>query len=352
MKKIVQYFFLLLFVPFLISCNGSSTNHSDDQTIDNQIVVGQNGEDQMLQKLSKALEDDPDNINHLVARSNYYIGLGDLNKALRDINAALAIDTTTASIFTTLADVYLQMGEIQRSESSLLKALTLEPNYVPAYLKLSRFYLIFKNYKESMKYAELALRHDEVNAEGFYLIGFNFMESGDTAKAVRSFLMAVELNQQYYDAWLRLGVIHSARLRPLAEHYYKNAINVRPESVEARYLLAMYYQATEDWEKSVQAYERIIGLDTSFLDAYYNKGYIQLVYLQDFANARDAFTKVLQMNSRNANAFLNRGVCHEELGDFLDAKYDFSKAVELSNNDPLAIEAMGRIEKKIRQLKK
>ncbi len=351
MAKIKISPFLLLVLIMAVACNSNTENRQQDKTDDVTNVDVARDIDPLLAKLNKQLEEDPEDEAKWVARANYYIGMGDLNKAFGDINKAISIDTTDAAIFTTLGDIYLEMGEVQRCEKALLKALRLEPDYLPAYLKLSRYYLIFQNYKQSMKYAEMALRQDEINAEAFYLIGFSFMETGDTAHAVRSFLTTVDLDQDYYDAWLRLGVLHATRNNELAEHYYKNALNIVPDSREARYLLAMYYQNTEQWDKAIASYDKLISLDSLYADAYFNKGYILLVYKLDYAAADEAFTEVIDINPKYGPAFLNRGLCREELGKFHEAMYDLTKAGELMNNDPKAVEALARVAAKAREPK-
>ena len=55
-----------------------------------------------------------------------------------------------------------------------------------------------------------------------------YKDLGDTAKAISSMQTAVEQDQQYYNAYMQLGILCAAQRNKLAVDYYKNALKVIP----------------------------------------------------------------------------------------------------------------------------
>jgi len=278
-------------------------------------------------------------------RAKVYIALKEVNQALNDINKALQIQPKQAGYYITLSDIYMLMGQPQNCEESLLKALSVEPKNITANLKLANLYLIIKDYKKVYQYVTAVLELDRTNTTVRFTRAMALLETGDTAHAVGDLMDAVRLNPQYFDAYMLLGELFATRHDPLSAGYFDNALRIRPNSKEALYNLGMFYQESGQYARAVGTYETLARTDTTFRDALYNIGYINLVYLQDFGKAVEYFTKAIARDPGYAESWYNRGLSYEQLKDYQKAYNDFQKALKLKVNFDKAIEGLNRLDK-------
>ncbi|MEA3458726.1 MAG: tetratricopeptide repeat protein, partial [Candidatus Thermoplasmatota archaeon] len=127
--------------------------------------------------------------------------------------------------------------------------------------------------------------------------------------------------------------------------YYKNALNVFSESIEALYGIAMYYQNNNEYQKALDYYTDILKIDSENTLAYFNTGYIYLVYLNEFEKAIMYFSDAIEISPKYYDAYYNRGYCYELIGDIANARNDYNKILELVTNHEKAIEGLNRIDR-------
>jgi len=296
----------------------------------------------IINQLSEDIEREPTNPELYHKRSQLYLAGREFDLALRDINKALSLDDKTQAYYITLADIHLFMAQTDNSLEALNRALRLDPGNRQALLNMARLYLILKNYQGTFQTVNELIRLDDYNPKAYFIRAIAWMEKGDTARAVGDLIKAADQDQQYYDAFVQLGELFSLRTDPLAEGYLRNAIRIRPESLQAWYLLGLYYQETEQTDLALDAYSQIRKIDSSFRNAPYNQGYIYLVYLNDFPSAINAFSEAIAIDSAYTDAYFNRGYAFELNGQLTEAFGDYKTTLQL---DPEYFRAVERLNK-------
>ncbi|MEI6886024.1 MAG: tetratricopeptide repeat protein [Bacteroidota bacterium] len=302
-----------------------------------------------VDKVSKEIGKRDKDANLYLQRAKLYIGLKEINQALNDMNKALQIDPKKAEYYITLSDIYLLSGQPLNCEESLKKAISVDPKNISANLKLANLYLILKDYKKVEEYVRDILTEDKTNAPARLTRAMASLETGDTARAVGDLMEAVRLNQSYFEAYMLLGELFATRKDPLAAGYYNNALRIKPNSVEALYNLGMFYQESGQLPKAIGTYEILCRVDSTFRDAPYNIGYINLVYLQDYNKAAEYFTKAIKRDSLHAESWYNRGLSYEQLKEYKKAREDYQKTLKLVVNYNKAIEGLNRLDKVMRK---
>jgi tetratricopeptide (TPR) repeat protein len=141
-----------------------------------------------------------------------------------------------------------------------------------------------------------------------------------------------------------LGKIYVAQNNKLAVDYLNGALNIEPQSVEALYTLALYLQEHNEFLRAKEMYLNIIHLSPKYKYAYYNLGYINLIYLKNYTDAVKNFSNAIACDPYFVEAYYNRGYSYEMLKDFNNAKNDYKKALKLKTNYEKAIKALNRIE--------
>lgn len=287
-------------------------------------------------------EKDPDLYNK---RAKLFLIEREFDRALKDINKSISIDDKNPEYYITLSDIQLLMGHTDNCMTALNRAAALDPNSREARLKLAQLHLILRNYAATFRVVNELITLDDYNPRAYFIRAIANLEKGDTAKAVGDLMKAVGQDQLYYDAYMQLGELFSLRNDPLTEGYLTNALRIRPANKEALYLLGMYYQNTEQFDKAIQTYQQLSVAVPGFRNAPYNIGYIYLVYLADFPKAIEAFSHAIRIDSSYADAFFNRGYAYE-LNNQPDLAYsDFKTTLKLDVNNPRAIEGLNRLDK-------
>ena len=167
-----------------------------------------------------------------------------------------------------------------------------------------------------------------------------YLEIGDTAKAQANFLTTVEQDPDYLVAYEELGRIASIKNDPLAEQYYKNALNINPSDVNTHYLLGEFYQKNERIDDAMKEYSTIVQLMPNNRSAHYNMGYINFVYKQDYEAGVKNFTDAIAADPRYTEAFYMRGLCFKKQAKNTEAKADFKAALQIDPTFTRATEAI------------
>ena len=84
--------------------------------------------------------------------------------------------------------------------------------------------------------------------------------------------------------------------------------------------------------RAIDLYTKVIDIDNLNADAYNNRGilYKQVGHMEE---ALKDYNKAIELNSNDADVFNNRGNLYQELGDTKKALEDYNKAIELNPTD-------------------
>ncbi|HOY31037.1 MAG TPA: tetratricopeptide repeat protein [Bacteroidales bacterium] len=288
---------------------------------------------------------DPKNAELYNQRALLYLEKNDPDKALKDINKAITINPENSLYLRTLSDIFFATGKIKNCEDALKKACEINPDDAEAVLKLAELSFYMKDYKKTFEYTDKAQKMDKLNARADFIRGMVHKDMGDTAKAVRSFQITVEKDPEYFHAYMQLGLMYAAKHSKLAIDYFNNALNINPQSMEALYSLALFYQDNGEYNKAIEKYTTLLKIDPKYKYAHYNLGYIHLVYLQVYDVAVKHFTDAINADPNYAEAYYNRGYCYELLGNVMYARSDYQQALKIKVNYQKAVDGLNRIDK-------
>ncbi len=335
MKK-VCYLSAMVLLLLLFACGN---HHGNEQGNVNTDSLPAN-----LAEITKKIEANPKNAELYNQRAIMYLDRKETDKALSDINKAITIDSKNSLYLRTLSDIYFATGKLKNCQEALNKACEMNPGDAEAVLKLAELHYYLKDYKKTFEFADNALKIDKLNAKADFIKGMAYKDMGDTAKAVRSFQISVEKDQEYFHAYMQLGLMYSVKHNPLAVDYFNNALNINPQSIEALYSLALFYQENNQYNKAIEKYTSILQLEPKNKYAHYNLGYIHLVHLRVFDVAIRHFSDAIMCDPTYAEAYYNRGYSYELSGNVMAARNDYKKALEIRVNYQKAIEGMNRLD--------
>jgi tetratricopeptide (TPR) repeat protein len=334
--SITVYLFVFL---ILAACNNSGNRNKEN-------TPAKSGEQEIdpLSEMNDRISKDINNDQLYIERARYYLSINEPDSAFRDIFVAIDIDDQNAGHFITLSDAWLVKGNPDKCKDALDKALAVGPENLSAYQKLAELYLIVRDYDNMHQTVNRALQLDSFNPAAYYIRGLALLEQSDTLAATDAFKMAVFQDQDFFDAYLQLGLIYSAKKDPLAIEYFNTAINLQAENILPYYNLGLFYQNNGQIQKALTNYQMILEMQPGHVNTLYNVGYINLVYVQDFETAVEYFSRVIELAPAYADAFYNRAYANEMLGKNTLAREGYKKTLEIKTNYAKAIEALNRLD--------
>lgn len=334
--------YFLSFFAMLLFWSSCTTKTNEKELMNSNLTDA--GNDTVLLAFNEQIRKNPNDPEIYHERALYYFEQKkDVEAAFADMRRVFSIDTTNAKYFITLADLYLAKGMAGNVKASLNKAIEIDSKNTTAYTKLAEMNLYIKDYNACLKAADDVLKIDVYNPRAYFIKGMAFKELGDSAKAVSSFQTVVEQDPEYYNAYIQLGLLYSAIKNPLALDYLNNALNIQPQSIEAYYAIAMFFQETGNVNKAIEVYNTILKIDSTYNDAHFNLGYIAMVMQNDMAKAIKHFSDNISFHPNNYEAFYMRGLCYERMKDKASAERDYRQALNLYPQYDNAAIALGNL---------
>jgi len=331
---------LVCSLAFLLACNNGAEKKDNTQPQDSLLAKANSPELKRINDLLKAMPNDPE---LYIQRGKVYMQLKDFEAAVADGNRALKLDSTKDAYYLFLTDAYFYGNHTRQAKEILERCVKNVPNSTQGYLKLAELFFYVKKYQESINNINNALKIDETLAKGYFLKGMCYKEMGDTSKAVSSFQTAAEQDNEYYDAYVETGRLFALKGNPLAIQYFNNALKLNPKSTEVVYMIGKFYQDTKKYAQAIDAYNKLLQMDSQQKNALYNMGAIEYVAGKDKEKAKTYFSRALEIDPQYAEAYLARGICYEDLKDIDNAIADYKMAVQYKPNFESAIKNLNRL---------
>ena len=170
---------------------------------------------------------------------------GDLSDALQAFQEA-AEQFPTAELLTEYGATLVQKGSINEGIDKFRQAIRLNPNFVPALIKLSdALFTVGLNthsasaaqpyYAESSRLLQRVSQIDPRNFDAFMSSGNDLTALKDYPAAMRMYEAAVQIRSDSADAYFRLGMVQEKQsFFAEAVDSYSNAVKLKPDFKEAQ----------------------------------------------------------------------------------------------------------------------
>lgn len=127
-----------------------------------------------------------------------------------------------------------------------------------------------------------------------------------------------------------------------AAKLYREILRIKPDHLDANYLLGTLYAETGQLDNAEKYLSLADGLNPASPYIKVNLGNIHKVQ-GDFATAKKCFTEAIALKDDLPQAHFGLGSVLEAVENDMNAAYqEYQKAVDLSPNDPMILQALGR----------
>jgi tetratricopeptide (TPR) repeat protein len=202
-----------------------------------------------------------------------------------------------------------------------------------------------KRYEEELEILAHVIDLDKRNAQAYFMRGMVHKDMGDTLKAMSSMQLAVQMDPDYYNAYIQMGLIAADQKNPLAVDYYRNALEIQPTSEEALYNLGMYYQQTDQYNPAIETYTALLKVNPHHFDAHFNLGMIHAYKLDVVDEGLKYFEMAILDNPGEPRGYYGRGYCYETKGNVDAATADYKKALEIDPQYTNAAKALSNLQR-------
>jgi tetratricopeptide (TPR) repeat protein len=328
--------FSLLFVSFSCQTKSKKTEPKESISTNPQQAI-----------LDAKIKNNPTNADAWYERAVFFLDKKNVGKAAEDINQALDLDTTKAAYFLVAADIHLLTNNSGKCKIALEKCLQIEPTNLDALSKMSELYLFVGQNKTSLDYAGKVLEIDKNQKKVLFLIGMNQKEIGDTGKAIYAFQRAIEIDQNYFDAYIQLGILYGQKKNPLCLEYYRTASTINPKSAEPYYNSGVYFQQKGKTKEAINNYTKATELNPKFKNTWYNLGVIYLTTINDYKVALSYFNKVIELDPNFEQAYYMKGLTYERMNNLSSAESFYTQAMQIKPDYEDAFEALKRLKRSL-----
>lgn len=171
------------------------------------------------------------------------------------------------------------------------------------------------------------------DAHVFFQLGIQAEIANNLAAAKEAYLKAIEFDPNYCDVFDNLGRVHRVQGDyEYAQYYYEKSIEIAPENPAPHINLAIVYLFQKETEKALAEYEFVVKTSPDNPEGHFGMGHIYTLMdrcdlaVDKFARAEEIY--LAQNSPWVHDAQAKMGLCHYELGDFVEAKDYLEKAYD------------------------
>ena len=296
-------------------------------------------------------------LSFLASKSQYYISL--YNQAMtllklkdKKFNAKQILESITDDYNSDFGPAYYGLGLywVSLDEKNIAldyfdKAISLDPDFLDAYLRKGNCYHRLKRYTESIDCFDFI-----ISREPGYLNGIAYFNKGNSLKEIKRIGDAIECYQKAIkyqkkedgDYYYNLGLCQ----------YISRKVNTALESIEKSIKIKgtwkNYYlkgiilkKLKKDFNEIIEIFNQSIELNKDFCDNYYNKAYLffhnkrnkeALINIQIAIKKYDPKKKNSLENYDIADFYYLQGLIYRRMKNLEEAIKSFNEAIELRKN--------------------
>lgn len=168
-------------------------------------------------------------------------------------------------------------------------------------------------------------------------------------KAILIYKKLTQLDKTNKDFRFRLGFSY-LKIKDYfnAENTLTKAIHLDNEFYQAYYLRAITRICQEKYELTISDIDKaLIGVnDQTKKEIYYHKGF-SLFQLKDYNGAIESYTRCINVDSINSDAFAQRALCKRALRNYIGAIQDYTKSLLIVPNSGVHLMYRGQCKEKV-----
>ena len=274
-----------------------------------------------LEYLNKCLQETPGYAEAYYTRGSAREQLRDLAGANTDYNIYLEMKPDQPEALLSRATVRYQLKLYDQAKEDFLKLLTLPAGETQA--------VLFNQRPAASGSNQVMTVQGSMKPLLFNYLGLVDTKLGNYKEAIHWLDSAIQLQQKEADYFVNRGIAKEAMKDSTAALDYQRALKLRPDHTVALHNLAAMKRTKGEPVGMNDYLEQAIDSDSSMLQPYLARAY-QRMEGGYYKGALEDYDRALQIDDKNPDIWLNRGLVKERLNDFKGAFSDYTKAIDLN----------------------
>lgn len=240
-----------------------------------------------------------------------------MSMTIEDYTKMIDVDPNNYSIYVYRGLLYWDNRDFDKAKDDFTKAIQINPSRFEAYCNRGSIYSHEKNYDLALTDYSMCVKINPLAVDGYVNRGSFYCDMlQDYKSAIKDFSRAIEIDPTDYEIYLfRMLAYKALGEEKLAEIDLKKAFEINPF-------------ITEQWLKRRMS----LPLDPDSVEAHIQNGLEALgSHEYDFAISEN--TKVIDSGASSTGviiAYNNRGMAHNDKGEYALAIEDYKKALSLN----------------------
>jgi len=211
------------------------------------------------------LKKQPKNTKALTSLASTYSQQMDFENSFKYINKALKIDKRYRDAYILKGSNYLKIGNIEFAKSSYETAIQQDPEFYEAYVMLGSLYQS-ENNPICIEYYTTAMKLKPKNLDVLYACAYANQAFDHIEEAKNIYRSMIKIDSNYVESSFQMGYIKQWKENDLdsAQFFYSNAIQIKPDYVQAWHNLGICYLDRGDKPKALQSFRKALEFDPEF----------------------------------------------------------------------------------------
>jgi tetratricopeptide (TPR) repeat protein len=290
--------------------------------------------------MDQAIAADPNN-------PDFYFYLAEADKqhnrnkpALTNYEKALSIDPEFAPAYLGRARMTLMLSPTKNYINDINQAIKYDPKYSEAYLERARYYIRTHQLDDAVKDLEMVLRINPQTPVAYALLSEIYLSKGEPQKALEAAQTANKMDITLLQSYLAIGSAYIAIGKPQESiEYLTTYKNYAPLDARAYESLGVAYWSSGDVQQTLEMMSKSIDLDPFSFTPYLIRG-LANVQMNNMNAAADDFTKAIDINDNSFIAVYNRAKVWLGLNRNTDAYNQFLRSEDLLDDESLRAEVI------------
>jgi len=296
--------------------------------------------------LTDAIDASPNSPENYYKRAILYLENKKINEALEDINNAINLKPNVGNYFQAKSLILRDSQQPKLALEAASKAEVLNVDSPELYTLLGDLYQQVGQYEKSNAYLKKAIQISPNNGETYFYQAEIAAKMADTTTALGLYQKTLALKPSFLPGYLKLIQVHTnLKQYDLALFYSVEAIKYHPKSAALFFQRGNTFQRAWKMDSAVMSYNKAISLDTNFVQASFSIG---LIYFKTRAYrlALPFFERTLKTTPTYPNAKFFVAQCLEYTGEYFRAEDLYNQMLAENNQDFKALTGLSRVQRK------
>lgn len=254
---------------------------------------------------------------------------GELLKAHQAYQHLLKKQPSNANLLHCLGMVCFQLKDYPLSIDYLQRAIKIIPDNALLYCHLGNVYKTQKNTDQAMRAYQHGLAIDKENPLLINNLGNCYYTKGQLEKAEHYFRRAIQLKPDYVDAHYNLALSEIKQKKTSAKQSLLSVIALHPKHFAAHFQLGTLAMEQQNFEQAAQHFENAQNIQAEHLELQINLGHCYLD-LNEYQKAREHYRAAEKLDPLDANIRYNLAILADKQGYHDHAINHYLDVLELS----------------------